>query len=117
MLLVLGFIGIYVCNKAYYGKTQLAQGAASVQGEKVDEMLFITLIVTGIVFVITQVLLFWFAYKYQEDKNRKVFFFTHSTKLELLWTAIPAIALTILVVFGLRNWFSSHRKRLRMHWS
>jgi cytochrome c oxidase subunit 2 len=25
--------------------------------------------------------------------------------LELIWTAIPAIALTILVVFGLRNWF------------
>ena len=63
--LVLGFVGIYVCNKAYYGKTQLAQGAASVQGEKVDEMLFVTLIITGIVFVITQVLLFWFAYKYQ----------------------------------------------------
>ena len=103
--LVLGFVGIYFCNKIYYGKTQLAQGAASVQGEKVDEMLFITLIVTGIVFVITQFLLFWFAYKYQEDKNRKIFFFTHSTKLELLWTAIPAIALTILVVFGLRNWF------------
>ena len=103
--LVLGFVGIYFCNKIYYGKTQLAQGAASVQGEKVDEMLFITLIVTGIVFVITQFLLFWFAYKYQEDKNRKAFFFTHSTKLELLWTAIPAIALTVLVVFGLRNWF------------
>jgi cytochrome c oxidase subunit 2 len=103
--LVLGFIGIYVCNKAYYGKTQLAQGAASIQGEKVDQMLFITLIVTGIVFVITQVLLFWFAYKYQEDKNRKAFFFAHSTKLELVWTAVPAIALTILVVFGLRNWF------------
>ena len=103
--LVLGFIGIYVCNKFYYGKTQMAQGAASIQGEKVDEMLFVTLIITGIVFVITQVLLFWFAYKYQEDTNRKVFFFAHSTKLELIWTAIPAIALTVLVVFGLRNWF------------
>jgi len=68
-------------------------------------MLWVTLIITGIVFVITQVLLFWFAYKYQEDKNRKAFFFAHSTKLELIWTAIPAIALTILVVFGLRNWF------------
>jgi len=103
--LILGFIGIYVCNEFYYGKTQMAQGAASIQGEKVDEMLFVTLIITGIVFVITQFLLFWFAYKYQEDTNRKVFFFAHSTKLELIWTAIPAIALTVLVVFGLRNWF------------
>jgi cytochrome c oxidase subunit 2 len=105
VFLVLGFVGIYVCNKYLYGKTLLAHGAASVQGEKVDQMLWVTLAITGIVFVITQILLFWFAYKYQEDTNRKVFFFAHSTKLELIWTAIPAITLTILVVFGLRNWF------------
>ena len=105
VFLVLGFIGVYVCNEYLYGKTLLAQGAASVQGEKVDEMLFVTLAITGIVFIITQVLLFWFAYKYQENENRKVFFFAHSTKLELIWTAIPAITLTVLVVFGLRNWF------------
>jgi cytochrome c oxidase subunit 2 len=83
----------------------LAQESASIQGEKVDEMIWVTLIITGIVFVITQVLLFWFAFKYQEKDNRKVFFFAHSTKLELIWTAIPAITLTVLVVFGLRNWF------------
>jgi cytochrome c oxidase subunit 2 len=83
----------------------LAQESASIQGEKVDQMIWITLIVTGIVFVITQFLLFWFAYKYQENENRKVFFFAHSTKLELIWTAIPAITLTVLVIFGLRNWF------------
>jgi len=105
VFLVLGFIGVYVCNVYLYPKTLLAQGAASVQGEKVDQMLFITLAITGIVFVITQILLFWFAYKYQENENRKVFFFAHSTKLELIWTAIPAITLTVLVVFGLRNWF------------
>jgi cytochrome c oxidase subunit 2 len=103
--LVLGFVGVYVCNDLYFGKTLLAQPAASVQGEKVDEMLWITLAITGIVFIVTQILLFWFAYKYQEDDNRKVFFFAHSTKLELIWTAIPAITLTVLVVFGLRNWF------------
>jgi cytochrome c oxidase subunit 2 len=103
--LVLGFVGVYVCNELYFGKTLLAQPAASVQGEKLDQMLWITLAITGIVFIATQVLLFWFAYKYQENENRKVFFFAHSTKLELIWTAIPAITLTVLVVFGLRNWF------------
>jgi cytochrome c oxidase subunit 2 len=83
----------------------LAQESASIQGEKVDQMIWITLAVTGIVFIATQFLLFWFAYKYQENDNRKAFFFAHSTKLELIWTAIPAITLTVLVVFGLRNWF------------
>ena len=57
------FVGVYVCNEYLFDKTLLAQDAASVQGEKVDQMIWITLIVTGIVFVITQVLLFWFAYK------------------------------------------------------
>ena len=64
-----------------------------------------TLTITGIVFVATQILLFWFAYKYQEDEKRKVFFFAHSTQLEVLWTAVPAIVLTVLVIFGLRNWY------------
>ena len=103
--LVLGFIGVYVCNEYLFDKTLLAQPAASFQGEKLDQMLWITLVITGAVFIATQFLLFWFAYKYQEDENRKVFFFAHSTKLELIWTAIPAITLTVLVVFGLRNWF------------
>jgi cytochrome c oxidase subunit 2 len=105
VFMVLGFVGIYVCNEYLFDKTLLAQESASIQGEKVDQMIWITLVITGIVFVITQVLLFWFAFKYQENDNRKVFFFAHSTKLELIWTAIPAITLTILVVFGLRNWF------------
>jgi len=103
--MVLGFVGIYVCNEYLFDKTLLAQESASIQGEKVDQMIWITLAVTGIVFVITQILLFWFAFKYQENDNRKVFFFAHSTKLELIWTAIPAITLTVLVIFGLRNWF------------
>ncbi len=105
VFLVLGFVGVYVCNEMLFSKTFLAREASSVQGEKVDQMLWITLIITGIVFIITQFLLFWFAYKYQENENRKVYFFAHSTKLELIWTAIPAITLTVLVVFGLRNWF------------
>jgi cytochrome c oxidase subunit 2 len=88
-----------------YDKTLLVQDSASVEGARVDSMLWVTLAVTGMVFIATQVVLFVFAYKYQEDKNRKVVFFAHSTKLELIWTVIPAIALTVLVVIGLRNWF------------
>lgn len=103
--LIAGLIGIFVCNEAYYGDTLLAHPAASEQGEKVDSMLWVTLIITGVVFVITQILLFWFAYKYQETGKRKVQFLAHNNKLELLWTVVPAIFLTVLVVIGLRNWF------------
>jgi cytochrome c oxidase subunit 2 len=105
VFLVLGLVGVWYCNDLLFHKTLLAHDAASVEGARVDSMLWVTLAVTGIVFIATQVVLFVFAYKYQEDANRKVVFFAHSTKLELIWTVIPAIALTVLVVIGLRNWF------------
>ena len=103
--LILGLVGAWYCNELYYGKTLFPQGAASDHGEKIDLMLYITIAVTGVVFVITQVLLFWFCFKYQEKDGRKAFFFPHNTKLELLWTTVPAIFLTVLVVFGLKYWF------------
>src|SRR6478736_9702563 len=103
--LIFGLAGAWYCNELYYGKTLFPQGSASVEGEKIDTMLLITISITGVVFVITQVLLFWFAYKYQESDNRKAFYFPHNTKLELIWTTVPAIFLTVLVVFGLKYWF------------
>ncbi len=104
-LLVFGLIGVWYCNELYYGQTLFPQGSASVEGEKIDTMLYITIAITGVVFVITQILLFWFSYKYQESDNRKAFYYPHNNKLELLWTTVPAIFLTVLVVFGLKYWF------------
>ena len=103
--LIFGLIGAWYCNELYYPKTLFPQGSASVEGEKYDVMFMITVAVTGLVFVITQVLLFWFPFKYQESDDRKAFYFPHNNKLELLWTTVPAIFLTVLVVFGLKFWF------------
>ncbi|TKK71963.1 cytochrome c oxidase subunit II [Ilyomonas limi] len=104
--LVLGLIGVYWSNELFYSKTVMPIGAASDHGEKYDQMFTWTIIITGIVFFVTQILLFWFAYRYQHNDNRKVYFFPHNNTLELIWTVVPAIALTVLVVIGLRNWFA-----------
>ena len=74
VFLVLGFVGVYVCNDLLFDKTLLAHPAASIQGERVDQMLWITLTITGIVFIVTQILLFWFSYKYQEQETEKYSF-------------------------------------------
>ncbi len=105
VFLVLGLAGAWWCNELFYNKTLLAQPAASDHGEKIDFMLVITIAVTGVVFVLTQILLFWFAYKYQFSEKRTVFYFPHNNKLELIWTVVPAIFLTVLVGFGLFYWF------------
>ena len=101
--LVLGLIGVYYCNELYRGKILGESG--SVHGEQIDTMLYITLAITGVVFFITQILLFWFAYKYQYSEKRQAHYFPHDNRLEVIWTVIPAIALTVLVGFGLFYWF------------
>lgn len=101
--LIAGLVGVWYCNERLKGK--ILGEAASVQGERVDTMLYITLAITGIVFFITQIVLFWFAYKYQEKEERKAYFYPHNNKLEVIWTVIPAITLTVLVGFGLYYWF------------
>ena len=101
--LIAGLIGVYYCNEKYKGA--ILGEAASEHGERIDSMIYITLIITGIVFFITQILLFWFSYKYQESDTRRAYYYPHNNKLEVIWTVIPAITLTILVGFGLYYWF------------
>ena len=103
VFLIVGLIGVYYCNEKLKGK--ILGEPASDHGVLIDRMLYITIALTGIVFVITQVLLFWFAYKYQESDKRKAYYYPHNNRLELIWTVIPAIALTVLVGFGLFYWF------------
>ena len=101
--LVLGLIGVYWCNELYRGK--ILGESASKHGEQIDTMMYITIAITGVVFVITQILLLWFAYKYQYSENRTAYYFPHDNRLEIIWTVVPAIALTVLVGFGLFYWF------------
>lgn len=78
--------------------------SASEHGVVIDNLMNTTWIIIIPVFIITHILLFYFAWKYAYDKNRKAQFFAHSNKLEMLWTAIPALVLLILILYGLSIW-------------
>lgn len=97
-------IGIYLCHK--YMVPLMNYIPASNHGLEIDRMFIITLSVTGIVFFITQFLLFWFAFKYQRTGDKIPHFFAHSNKLELVWTTVPALAMAVLVAIGLKSWFT-----------
>ena len=98
-------VGLY---GAYWSYTvqgaQILPDAASVHGEKIDSMFNITLIITTIVFVITHILLFLFAYKYKHSTKKRAYYLAHNNTLEKYWTVIPAIVLTILVLMGFFTW-------------
>lgn len=97
-------IGIFWCHSYMMPLLKNSAVPASEYGKEYDSMFVVTLWVTGIVFFLTQFLLFWFAYKYQNDEKRATFFFSHSNKLEIIWTTIPALAMAVLVAIGLKNW-------------
>lgn len=103
--LVLGLIAVWYCNEILYPKTLLPQGASSVEGKQIDKMLYITLAVTGGVFLLTHILLFWFSYRYQEKEGRRASYYPHNNTLEIIWTTVPAICLTGFIVYGLTFWF------------
>ena len=77
---------------------------ASEHGVITDELFWITMAVTGIVFLITHVLLFIFPYKYQYKEGRKAAFYPDNHKLELIWTAVPGVVMAGLVISGWMAW-------------
>lgn len=103
---IIGFgVLIYTLVTCVYYKPQLLPKPASEQGVWIDNLLTITIILTGIVYVITQILLFAFVYKYQYKKNKKAYFFPDNNKLEIAWTIVPSIVLIILIGFAIQKWF------------
>jgi cytochrome c oxidase subunit 2 len=78
--------------------------AASKHGVRIDAMFTTTTIITLIVFVITQILLFTFLFAYRHSDKRRAYFLPHNNTIEKVWTIIPAIVLTILVIFGFFTW-------------
>jgi cytochrome c oxidase subunit 2 len=102
--LVLGLYGTYWTYKVW---GNMASGeSASEHGLVLDSMMMTTIIITTVVFVITQILLFGFAFKYSSNDKRKAYFYPHNNAIERLWTIIPAIALTVLVLYGFFTWRS-----------
>ncbi len=101
---ILGMYGVWECHRMLIDK--MLPVSASEQGVGYDNMLKVTVIMTGIVFFATQALLFWFAFRYQSTEKRTSFFYAHNNKLELIWTTIPAIAMASLVAVGLKHWFA-----------
>jgi len=107
MVFLVVFLIFCVVSAWMYKDRMLGYGpheAASAHGLDLDSIFNVTLFFTGIVFVLTHIALFWFSYKYREDKNRPATFFPHSTKLEIIWTVIPSFVLIFLVVRGLNVW-------------
>lgn len=107
LFLVGGLVAVYWCNRLL--RPKLLPPAASSQGVSIDHMMGVTLVITGIVFVATQVMLFYFAYRFRSRPGHRAQYFPPysraNTRLEVIWTSATLAVLLVLIVVGLRAWF------------
>ena len=102
VFLVLGTIGAVWSSIA--ASDYFLPDASSPHGRETDDLFWITMGITGAVFFATHVLLFYFPWKYQFRENRKASFYPDNNRLEVIWTVVPAIVLTLLVLSGWKVW-------------
>ncbi len=102
--LVIMFVGSAMSFKIL-GPVMLPK-AASIHGVKTDYLFNVTMLIIGIVFVLTQIALFWFAYRYNESHGHESYFYPHNNTLEVVWTVIPSIVLTVLIAMGMYEWMT-----------
>lgn len=70
----------------------------------IDHALAITLVVTGLVFIVTNLMLAWFGYAYQDGPGAKAAYWHDSPRLELTWTLVTAGILAIFLFNALSLW-------------
>jgi cytochrome c oxidase subunit 2 len=97
------YFGFFIWLVVAYGDKMLPL-AASEHGAETDWLLNFNWVILLIAFVLTNVLLFYFAGKYVFSKDRRAAWYPHNNKLELIWTVIPAGVLAVIVIYGLNTW-------------
>jgi len=105
--LLLGFLVLMFAGSAYAFKELapvMIPKAASLHGVKTDQLFNITMMIIGVAFVLTQVAVFYFAYRYNESRVDSAYFYPHNNTLEVVWTVIPAVVLTGLIAMGMYEW-------------
>ena len=103
--LVFLFAGlIFICYTTLKYSHFMLPEPASKQGVEINNLMNVNYVIIFVVFFITQILLFYFAYKYQHNKNRRADYIPENHKLEIVWTIIPTIVLGGMIVYGLTVW-------------
>lgn len=73
-------------------------------GGDIDWLFDVIMYMVGFTFILTEVLLAWFVFKYSKARDDKGVFTHGNHKLEMFWTAVPAVALLGIAFFQMETW-------------
>jgi cytochrome c oxidase subunit 2 len=77
----------------------------SSHGHRIDHLFNFILWLTGGVFVVTELAMFWFLWKYDATRNKAPARFVHGNySLEIVWTLVPAATLLFISIYQINAW-------------
>lgn len=81
----------------------LPEGVSTYSG-RIDQMFYVILAVTGVAFVVTEALLFYFAWRYRHREGVRARYTHGNSRLEVIWTVVPAVMLVFLGLASRTVW-------------
>lgn len=73
-------------------------------GPEIDRMYYVILIITGVVFVLTEATLVYFLWKYRHREGRKAEPVHGNVKAEIIWTAVPFVIVLGIAFASRGSW-------------
>ncbi len=101
---IVGMVAAGVGFSKWYDLMILVRNPASIHGADIDRMFWNTMYVSVAVVILTNSLLFFYSWYYRGKPGRKALFYPENDRLEMLWTAVPAVVLIVLIGDGIRTW-------------
>lgn len=84
----------------------------SEHGRVIDGLFMFILWLTGIIFIATEVALFYFAWKYDGRTNAAPVKFSHgSHSVEVVWTILPAVTLLFIAIYQMNAWADAKMRK------
>jgi cytochrome c oxidase subunit 2 len=103
LLLLVPVLGVYTFATAAEHGWWYPPNVATFGGD-IDRLFYLILWMVGITFVVTELTLVWFVYRYSRQRQEKAAFTHGNHKLELLWTAVPAVLLLFIAFAQMDTW-------------
>jgi cytochrome c oxidase subunit 2 len=84
----------------------------NLHGGVIDSLFLFILVLTGVIFVATSLVLCWVMWKYDAAKNPQPATFTHgSHTLEVVWSILPAATLVFIAIYQMDAWADAKMRR------
>jgi cytochrome c oxidase subunit 2 len=82
---------------------KLPEGVSTYSG-RIDSLFWLILWITGIIFVVVELLLLFFLFRYRHREGRPARYTHGSNRLEVIWTIVPAVICVVLALLSRATW-------------